>query len=52
MMEAPPTAGWVKRDQIMLHLSSARQTAVSFAAALMTAMLLVGAAVGPLPLVA
>ena len=34
----------------MINLSSARQTAVSLAAAFVTAMLLVSAAVGPLPI--
>ena len=35
----------------MTNLSSFRQTAVTFAAAFVTAMLLVSAAVGPLPIV-
>ncbi len=40
-----------QRDFIMFaNLSDARQTAASFAAAFVTAMLFVTAAVGPLPL--
>ena len=47
MRIASPTSGCAKREKIMFNLNSTRQTAASLAAAFVTAMILVAAAVGP-----